>query len=42
MKLMLIEAILGYICFILNMIFMKEKPPQPPSESAYLPREPFA
>lgn len=40
-KLMMIEAILGVVCFVPNIIFQKEKPPQPPSESGYLPREPF-
>lgn len=40
-KLMLIEAILGYICFIPNMIFQKSKPPTPPSDSAEIKREPF-
>ena len=41
-KLMLIEAILGFICFVPNMIFQQEKPPEPPSESGYLSREPFS
>ena len=40
-KLMLSEAIMGYICFLLNIIFQIEKPPTPPSESGDMVRQPF-
>ena len=41
-KLMLVESIMGLLCFIPNILFQIEKPPLPPSESGYLPREPFS
>lgn len=37
-KLMLVEAIMGYICFIPNIFFQVEKPPTPPSESGDMKR----
>ncbi len=38
---MLIHAIMGYVCFGLNLIFQRNKPPTPPSESETVKRDPF-
>ena len=38
---MLAEAIMGFVCFGLNIIFQQTKPPTPPSSSADVKREPF-
>ena len=40
-NLMLVEAIMGYICFLPNIFFQQNKPPTPPSESGDMVREPF-
>lgn len=40
-KLMLVEAIMGYLCFLPNIFFQQDKPPTPPSESGDMVREPF-
>lgn len=40
-NLMLVEAIMGYLCFIPNIFLQQDKPPTPPSESGDMVREPF-
>lgn len=39
---MVIEAVMGYIFFTVNVFFQQNKPPTPPSESGNIQREPFA
>lgn len=39
---MLVEAIMGYVCYTLNIIFQKSKPPTPPSASEDVAKEPFS
>jgi Na+/melibiose symporter-like transporter len=33
---------MGYVCYTLNIIFQKEKPPTPPSASSNVTKEPFS
>lgn len=38
---MLLHAVMGYICYGLNLIFQRNKPPTPPSEAEKIKRDPF-
>lgn len=38
---MLLHAIMGYVCYGANIIFQRNKPPTPPSESEMVERDPF-
>ncbi len=38
---MLVEAIMGYVCYLVNIIFQESTPPTPPSDSVSVPKEPF-
>lgn len=38
---MLIEAIMGYVCYLLNIVFQESTPPTPPSDSVAVAKEPF-
>lgn len=40
-QLMMLQAIMGYVCFGLNLIFQKNKPPTAPSEAGEIKRDPF-
>jgi len=33
---------MGYVCYTLNILFQKEKPPSPPSASSTVVKEPFS
>ena len=41
-KTMLVEAIMGYACYLLNIVFQESQPPTPPSDSVSVPKEPFS
>jgi FLVCR family feline leukemia virus subgroup C receptor-related protein len=38
---MLLHAIMGYVCFGLNLLFQRNKPPTPPSDAEKIKRDPF-
>lgn len=33
---------MGYVCYLVNIIFQESTPPTPPSDSVNVPKEPFA
>lgn len=40
-KTMLVEAVMGYACYLLNIFGQRAQPPTPPSASVSAPKEPF-
>jgi Na+/melibiose symporter-like transporter len=40
-ELMFIQALMGLVCFGVNVVFQENKPPTPPSDSGNVVREPF-
>jgi FLVCR family feline leukemia virus subgroup C receptor-related protein len=39
---MLVEAIMGYVCYTFNIIFQQSSPPTPPSDSVTKAKQPFS